>query len=69
MHRVIYSRQGLSDEHLQYFLHQILKGLLYMHSANVVHRDLKPGNLLCNKDCSLKICDLGLSRGFDDEDD
>jgi mitogen-activated protein kinase 1/3 len=30
-----------------------------MHSANVIHRDLKPSNLLLNKNCDLKICDLG----------
>lgn len=40
-------------------------GLKYIHSANVLHRDLKPGNLLVNADCELKICDFGLSRGFD----
>ena len=37
----------------------------YVHSASVIHRDLKPGNLLVNSDCELKICDFGLSRGFD----
>lgn len=36
----------------------------YIHSANVIHRDLKPGNLLVNSDCELKICDFGLARGF-----
>ena len=39
-------------------------GLKYIHSANVLHRDLKPGNLLVNADCELKICDFGLARGF-----
>ena len=40
-----------------------------MHSANVLHRDLKPSNLLLNKNCDLKICDLGLCRGFETEDE
>ena len=30
----------------------------------MLHRDLKPGNLLVNADCELKICDFGLARGF-----
>lgn len=65
LHRVIYSRQDLSDEHIQYFMYQLLRGLLFMHSADVIHRDLKPSNLLLNKNCDLKICDLGLARGFE----
>ena len=67
LHRVIYSKQELSDEHIQYFVYQLLRGVLYMHSANVIHRDLKPSNLLLNKNCDLKICDLGLARGFDSD--
>mmetsp|Transcript_35908 Transcript_35908/g.82444 ORF Transcript_35908/g.82444 Transcript_35908/m.82444 type:complete len:374 (-) Transcript_35908:161-1282(-) len=64
LHRVIYSKQQLNDEHHQYFTYQTLRGLLYLHSANVVHRDLKPSNILVNKNCDLKICDFGLARGF-----
>lgn len=63
LHRVIYSKQELTDEHIQYFIYQILRGVLYIHSADVVHRDLKPSNILANKNCDLKICDLGLGRG------
>lgn len=62
LHRVIYSKQELTDDHIQYFIYQILKGILYMHSANLVHRDLKPSNILANKNCDLKICDFGLGR-------
>ena len=63
LHRVIYSRQELTDDHIQYFIYQILRGILYMHSANIIHRDLKPANILADKNCDLKICDLGLGRG------
>jgi len=40
----------------------LLRGLNYLHSANILHRDLKPGNLLVNANCDLKICDFGLAR-------
>jgi len=69
LHRVIYSKQVLNDEHHRYFSYQILRGLKYLHSANVVHRDLKPANILVNKNCDLKICDFGLARGFKSEED
>ena len=68
LHRVIYSKQPLTEEHAQYFLYQVLRGLLYLHSCNVVHRDLKPSNLLVNKNCDLKICDFGLARGFGEDE-
>ncbi|ESQ44109.1 hypothetical protein EUTSA_v10006460mg [Eutrema salsugineum] len=60
---LIRSNQKLSPIHYQYFLYQILRGLKYIHSANVIHRDLKPSNLLVNINCDLKICDFGLARG------
>ena len=69
LHRVIYSRQELTDEHIQYFIYQILRGTLYFHSANVIHRDLKPANILANKNCDLKICDFGLDHGKIKDDD
>ncbi len=40
----------------------MLKGLKYVHTANVLHRDLKPANLLLTASCELKICDFGLAR-------
>lgn len=54
----------LSSGHCQYFSLQLLCALQYMHSAHVLHRDLKPGNLLTDADCNLKLCDFGLARGM-----
>ncbi|XP_018495667.1 mitogen-activated protein kinase 1 isoform X2 [Galendromus occidentalis] len=61
--------QRLSNDHVCYFLYQILRGLKYIHSANVLHRDLKPSNLLLNTTCDLKICDFGLARVADPDHD
>ncbi|RCV45314.1 hypothetical protein SEVIR_9G448200v4 [Setaria viridis] len=68
LHHIIRSNQELSEEHCQYFLYQILRGLKYIHSANVIHRDLKPSNLLLNANCDLKICDFGLARPSSESD-
>jgi mitogen-activated protein kinase 1/3 len=62
--RVIYSENQLSEDHIGFMMYQIICGLAYMHECNVVHRDLKPGNVLVNANCKVKICDLGLARGL-----
>ena len=62
LYKLILSEQFLTTEHIQTFLYQLLCGLKYMHSAHVIHRDMKPANILLNEDCSLRICDFGLSR-------
>ena len=46
-------------------MYQMLVGVHHLHSAVVIHRDLKPNNLLVNKNCDLKIGDLNLARKFD----
>eukprot|EP01025_Chloroclados_australasicus_P048599 TRINITY_DN5511_c0_g1_i1.p1 TRINITY_DN5511_c0_g1~~TRINITY_DN5511_c0_g1_i1.p1 ORF type:complete len:381 (-),score=25.83 TRINITY_DN5511_c0_g1_i1:280-1422(-) len=65
LHQIIKSKQPLSDEHIQYFVYQILRGLKYIHSAGVLHRDLKPSNILVNSNCDICICDFGLARTSD----
>ncbi|KAL6502360.1 Mitogen-activated protein kinase 4 [Orobanche hederae] len=62
LHQIIRSDQALTDDHCQYFVYQLLRGLKYVHSANVLHRDLKPSNLFLNANCDLKIGDFGLAR-------
>mmetsp|Transcript_96110 Transcript_96110/g.256868 ORF Transcript_96110/g.256868 Transcript_96110/m.256868 type:complete len:562 (-) Transcript_96110:539-2224(-) len=59
---VIKSSADLTDDHHSFFIYQLLRGLKWLHSAGVVHRDIKPRNLLVNSNCDLKICDFGLAR-------
>lgn len=57
LHKIIVSPQHLSADHIKVFLYQILRGLKYLHSARILHRDIKPGNLLVNSNCVLKVKD------------
>ncbi|KAF4749042.1 hypothetical protein FOZ62_001537, partial [Perkinsus olseni] len=52
----------LTDLHAKTLLYNLLVGIKFLHSAGVYHRDLKPANCLVDQDCSVKICDFGLSR-------
>jgi len=63
LHAVI--RANILDViHKQYIMYQLFCALKYMHSANVLHRDMKPSNVLLNSDCQMKVCDLGLARSI-----
>lgn len=57
----------LSPLHIDTVLYNLLVGLKYLHSAGIYHRDLKPANCLVNQDCSVCICDFGLSRAVNAE--
>ena len=45
-------------------LYNIVCALKFLHSANIMHRDIKTSNILVDEDCNIKICDFGLSRSM-----
>ena len=56
--------QPLGADIVKKFMMQLCKGIAYCHSHRILHRDLKPQNLLINKDGNLKLGDFGLARAF-----
>jgi len=59
------SHKGEMDaQTIRSFLYQLLKGVAWCHDHRVLHRDLKPQNLLINKKGELKLADFGLARAF-----
>ncbi|RDW93339.1 cyclin-dependent serine/threonine-protein kinase CDC28 [Aspergillus mulundensis] len=55
---------GLGDAMVKKFMAQLIEGIRFCHSHRVLHRDLKPQNLLIDRDGNLKLADFGLARAF-----
>ncbi|XP_026149563.1 cyclin-dependent kinase 14 isoform X1 [Mastacembelus armatus] len=53
---------GLHPDNVKLFLFQLLRGLSYIHQRYILHRDLKPQNLLISDTGELKLADFGLAR-------
>mmetsp|Transcript_47731 Transcript_47731/g.108324 ORF Transcript_47731/g.108324 Transcript_47731/m.108324 type:complete len:301 (-) Transcript_47731:296-1198(-) len=54
----------LSADQVKSFAYQMVRGLAFCHSRGVMHRDMKPQNLLVTTEGRLKLADFGLARAF-----
>jgi serine/threonine protein kinase len=53
----------MNEKSILILMYNLLCGMKFMHSAGVMHRDIKPDNILIDKKGSVMFCDFGLSRG------
>ncbi|CAF3834972.1 unnamed protein product [Rotaria sp. Silwood1] len=60
--RVIKRRIPFEEKHIKQIIYSLLRGLKYIHSAGILHRDLKPGNIGIDKKSNVTILDFGLAR-------
>jgi len=54
-------RQAITEPETRYFMKQILLGCQYLHENQIIHRDLKLGNIFLNDDLEIKLGDFGLA--------
>ena len=59
-------RKRLTEPEVRYFLYQMVLALEYLHSKNIIHRDLKLGNLFLSPNMRIRIGDFGLSTQVDE---
>uniref|UniRef100_A0A803LDE2 Protein kinase domain-containing protein n=1 Tax=Chenopodium quinoa TaxID=63459 RepID=A0A803LDE2_CHEQI len=60
---------GLGEAIARKYLRDIVSGLMYLHSHNIVHMDIKPQNLLVSRNGTVKIADFSVSQVFEEDND
>ena len=57
-------RRKFSESETKFFIANMIIGLEYLHNKSIIHRDMKPENLVLDSDGYLRITDMGISREF-----
>lgn len=52
----------IDEDYVITILYNLLCGMNYVHSANLIHRDIKSANILMDDECKITFCDFGLAR-------
>nr|XP_027225033.1 serine/threonine-protein kinase PLK2-like [Penaeus vannamei] len=63
---VLKHRRTLTEPEVRYYMRQLAEGVAYVHQQQVIHRDLKLGNMFLTEDMVMKIGDFGLATRVDD---
>lgn len=69
MNELLKRRKRLTEPEVKYYLSQLLQSVLFMHQQNVIHRDLKLGNLFLDKQLRIKVGDFGLASKLSASDE
>ncbi len=64
LERIFKTNQFFSKLHVQYMLYNLLLGISYMHSSQIIHLNLRTRNIVVNEDCSIKIIDFHLAQNL-----
>jgi len=59
---ILENKSAINKKNLQKIMFNTLAAIKFLHSCNIIHRDVKPGNIFLNKDLQVKIGDFGVSR-------
>ena len=69
INEMIKRRKHLTEEETRFYMFQLIEAVSFMHESNVIHRDLKLGNLFLSKHLHIKVGDFGLATRVDSSDE